>query len=136
MSDKDRDFVPVGVTTKVTKNSDETKTAENPEPAMGSKDEAIGTVSVSTTPGGAEVYADDQFYGNGPATSQAETWKTYDSRQDVCYKDWSREISTDAGSEAHLSQTSKNQTSDYVHSNLELASTWSSDRRVLRAVVL
>ena len=33
-------------------------------------------------------------------------------------------------------QTSKNQTSDYVHSNLELASTWSSDRRVLRAVVL
>ena len=95
--------MPVGVTTKVTKNSDETKTAENPEPAMGSKDEAIGTVSVSTTPGGAEVYADDQFYGNGPATLKLKPGKHMIRVKMSGYKDWSREISTDAGSEAHLS---------------------------------
>lgn len=103
VSEKDRDFVPVGVTTKVTKNSEETKAAQNEEPAMDSKAVAMGTVGVSTNPDGAEVYADDQFYGNGPATLKLKPGKHTIRVKMSGYKDWSREISTDAGSEAHLS---------------------------------
>lgn len=104
VGDKDRDFVPVGLTTTVAKEKD-ADNASNQAPstqAAGAKDEATGTVGVSTSPDAAEVFADGQFYGNAPATLKLKPGKHTISVKMTGYKEWTREISTDVGSDAHL----------------------------------
>jgi hypothetical protein len=64
-----------------------------------------GTVSLTTTPDGAEVYVDGQFYGNSPATLKLKPGKHTIGVKLSGYKDRSREMSTDSGSESHLSAT-------------------------------
>lgn len=103
VGDKDRDFIPVGVTTTVTKQPAE-KTADTEAAAAAPKD-AIGTVSITTNPDGAEVYADDQFYGNSPAMLKLKPGKHTIRIKMAGYKEWQREMSTEAGSDAHLSAT-------------------------------
>ncbi len=102
VSEKDRDFVPVGVTTNVTKGTEEKENPSAQPSAAASKDEGIGTVSVATTPDGGEVYADGQFVGNAPATLKLKPGKHTVSVKMSGYKDWSRDISSEAGSDAHL----------------------------------
>lgn len=105
VSEKDRDFVPVGVRTNVSKETEAPeKTSAESSPAA-SKDEGIGTVSVATTPDGGEVYSDGQFVGNAPATLKLKPGKHTVSVKMAGYKDWSREISAEAGSDAHLTAT-------------------------------
>ena len=106
VSEKDRDFVPVSVSTTVARSTEESKganqTASSPlTPAI--KDEAIGTVSVTTVPDGAEVYADGEFFGNAPATLKLKPGKHTIAVKMAGYGDWTREISAEAGSDAHLS---------------------------------
>ena len=67
--------------------------------------EAIGTVNVKSTPDGADVYSDGTFVGNSPATLKLSPGKHTVAVKMSGYKDWSREITTDAGSEAHLTAT-------------------------------
>ena len=105
VGEKDREFVPVGVTTSVTKGSEESKSASQASAPSAAPRDAIGTVSVSTNPDGAEVYVDDQFYGNSPATLKLKPGKHTIRVKMSGYKDWSREISTDAGAETHLTAT-------------------------------
>ena len=62
-------------------------------------------MSLSTNPDGADIYVDDQFYGNSPATLKLKPGKHMIGVKMTGYKDWSREISTDAGVEVHLSAT-------------------------------
>jgi len=103
VGEKDREFVPVTVKTSVTKDSEENKgSTETAATAAASKEEAIGTVSVNTVPQGAEVYVDDQFYGNSPATLKLKPGKHTIRVKMAGYKDWSRDLSTDSGSDAHL----------------------------------
>ena len=52
---------------------------------------------------GADVYVDGQFYGNSPATLKLKPGKHTVAVKMSGYKDWSREITTDAGSDAKLS---------------------------------
>jgi hypothetical protein len=105
VGEKERGFIPVGVTTAVAKDSDEAKPASVVPAATalpaGTAD-AIGTVSVATTPDGADVYVDNQFYGNSPATLKLKPGKHTVTVKMSGYKDWTRDVSTDAGSEAHL----------------------------------
>jgi hypothetical protein len=103
VSEKDREFVPVGVATKVAKESEEKKTGDqqSTETAAANRD-ATGSISISTVPDGAEVYADNQFYGNGPATLKLKPGKHTVTVKMTGYKDWSKDVSTDAGSEARL----------------------------------
>ena len=61
-----------------------------------------GTINVATTPDGAEVYVDNLFYGNSPATLKLKAGKHTITVKMSGYKDWSRDLSTDAGSEARL----------------------------------
>jgi hypothetical protein len=103
VGDKDREFIPVGVTTHVTKESDESNASSQPV-AQETKD-AIGTVSVATNPDGADVYVDDQFYGNSPATLKLTAGKHSIRVKMAGYKDWSRDMSATAGSDAHLTAT-------------------------------
>ncbi len=106
VAEKDREFVPVGVTTTVAKDSDDTKKAgtESPKTAADKKD-VVGTVTVNSVPDGADVYADGQFYGNAPATLKLKSGKHTVSVKMSGYKDWSRDLEVDDGSEAHLTAT-------------------------------
>ncbi len=90
----------MGVTTTVAKDTEEGKVV-NAASKESAKD-AAGTVSLTTNPDGAEVYVDDQFYGNSPATLRLKPGKHTIRVKASGYKDWSREISTDVGAEARL----------------------------------
>jgi len=114
VGEKDREFVPVGVTTSVAKNSSETaesKPESKPQGEMktasmsstAASAEATGTVSVTTNPDGADVYVDGEFRGNAPATLKLKPGKHTIAVKMSGYKDWTREITTDAGSDARLS---------------------------------
>jgi len=101
VAEKDREFVPVGVSTAVAKGSEETKDSGETAGAVKPTD-PIGTVNVVSNPEGADVFADGRFVGNSPATLKLSPGKHTVAVKMTGYKDWSRELSTDAGSEARL----------------------------------
>ncbi len=102
VGEKERGFVPVGVATNVTKGDEEGTTATNASLKEPAAKEATGTVNVTTNPDAADVYVDDHFYGNSPAVLKLKPGKHTIRVKASGYKDWSREISTDAGGDAHL----------------------------------
>lgn len=75
--------------------------AVSPEPPAGMA--SIGTIEVRSTPDGAEVYVDGGFIGNAPATLKLAPGQHTVRVTQTGFKDWSREITVQAGSEAHLS---------------------------------
>lgn len=101
VGEKDREFVPVGITTSVSKGAQDAAASPQAAPA---KDDA-GSVAVNTTPEGAEVSVDGSFYGNSPVTLKLKPGKHTVKVQMSGYKEWSREVSTDAGTEARLNAT-------------------------------
>jgi hypothetical protein len=105
VGEKDREFVPVGLTANVTKSTEEAKGTSEPAGASAAAKEGTGTVSVGTNPDGADVFVDGQFYGNSPATLKLKPGKHTIVVKMAGYKDWSRDLATDAGTEAHLSAT-------------------------------
>src|SRR5690349_1399104 len=112
VGDKDREFVPGGVTTSVAKGeTPDSKAESKPQGEMKNASmsstaapaEGTGTVSVTTNPDGADVYVDGEFRGNAPATLKLKPGKHTIAVKMNGYKDWTREITTDAGSDAKLS---------------------------------
>jgi hypothetical protein len=107
VAEKEREFVPVGVKTQVTKGeSEETGAREN---AAGSKaapatpaEAAKGGVDVSSNPSGADVSVDGEFVGNSPAALKLAPGKHTLIVKMSGYKDWSREITVYAGSDVQL----------------------------------
>jgi hypothetical protein len=71
-------------------------------PAPPAEVPTTGTVEVHSTPEGAEVYVDGAFIGNAPATLKLAPGKHTIRVTQSGYKEWSREIAVQAGSEAHL----------------------------------
>jgi PEGA domain-containing protein/uncharacterized protein DUF2846 len=67
--------------------------------------EGIATVAVSTNPDGADVYADGVFVGNAPANLKLPAGKHTIRVSQSEYKDWSREITVQAGAESRLIAT-------------------------------
>jgi hypothetical protein len=53
-------------------------------------------------PDGADTYADGEFVGNAPANLKLSNGKHTIKLTKTGYKDWSREITAQSGSEAHL----------------------------------
>lgn len=106
VGEKDREFVPVSVKTTVSKETEAPgKQEEGSTPTVQTAADSpsgTGTVNVTTIPSGADIYADEQFYGNSPATLKLKPGKHTIRVKLSGYGDWSREISTDVGSEAHL----------------------------------
>jgi hypothetical protein len=102
VAEKEREFLPVGLTTRLSKDSQEDASAGKAAPAAS---DATGTVTLATTPDGADVYVDGQFYGNSPATLKLKPGKHTIGVKMSGYKDWSRDMSTDAGGESHLTAT-------------------------------
>jgi hypothetical protein len=69
----------------------------------GTKDSAaLATILVSSSPDGADIYTDDTFVGNAPATLKLSAGKHTIKLTLAGFKDWSRDITALAGSEAHL----------------------------------
>ena len=66
---------------------------------------AEGTVYVISSPEGGEVYVDGAFIGDAPATLHLDAGKHTVKVSQSGYKDWSRELSVLAASEAHLNAT-------------------------------
>lgn len=100
VAEKEREFVPVGVKTDVTKggekNTTEITTASNaPEPVK-------GTVNVSSKPAGADVLVDGEFVGNAPAALKLSPGKHTVTVKVLGYKDWSKEIAVQSGSDVQL----------------------------------
>jgi hypothetical protein len=106
VAEKERSFVPVGVTTTVAKDTEDTTPPPAQTPAMSALPaDGVGTVSVITNPDGADVYVDDQFNGNSPATLKLKPGKHTIRVSMSGYSEWSRDITTDAGSNVHLTAT-------------------------------
>jgi PEGA domain len=61
-----------------------------------------GSVELHSTPDGAEVYVDGAFVGNAPATLKLAPGQHTIKLNQAGYKEWSRDITVQAGSEAHL----------------------------------
>ncbi len=93
VSDKDREFIPVGVTADLAKSSGNIQTAAERAPAATPLEAAKGTVNFISAPDGADVYVDDQFVGNSPATLRLKVGKRIISAKKSGYGDWTREIS-------------------------------------------
>jgi hypothetical protein len=99
VGEKDREFVPVGVKTDVTKQPAEAeKPADKPV-----TDELKGSINVTSTPTGADVLLDGDFVGNSPAMLKLAPGKHTVTVRQTGFKDWSREITVQAGSELQLS---------------------------------
>lgn len=62
----------------------------------------LAAISVSSIPDGADIYADDAFVGNAPATLKLGAGKHTIKVAMAGFKDWSRDITALAGSDAHL----------------------------------
>ena len=101
VAEKEREFLPVGLTTRLSKDTQE-DTSSKASPAW---PEVTGTVTLATNPDGADVYVDGQFYGNSPATLKLKPGKHSIGVKMSGYIDWSRDMSTDAGGESHLTAT-------------------------------
>jgi len=71
--------------------------------------DALATISVSSSPDGADIYADGSFVGSAPATLKLSGGKHTVRVTMLGFKDWSREITALAGSEAHLTASLEKQ---------------------------
>jgi len=107
VGEKEREFVPVGVKTEVTKGGGEGEAAKEKgaagQPAEAAPSEATtGGVNVTSNPPGADVSVDGDFVGNSPAALKLAPGKHTLVLKMSGYKDWSREITVHAGSNVQL----------------------------------
>jgi hypothetical protein len=106
VGEKDREFVPVGVKTDVTKGVEEKKEAQDKTTESKStsvpSEPAKGAVNVSSNPVGADVLVDGDFVGNSPAALTLAPGKHAVTVKMSGYKDWSKEITVQSGSEVQL----------------------------------
>ena len=96
VADKEREFIPVGVTTSISKGA--TQEAEaNPPSAAPAAESGLTIVSVSSTPDGVDVYVDGQFVGNSPASLKMKPGKHVVTAKTNGYQDWERELTVSGG---------------------------------------
>jgi hypothetical protein len=112
VGDKDRNEVPAGVTVQTVKELEESKAAQAPTatpsaaPVPAEQPQASPeSLSVVSNPDGAEVYVDGALIGNAPATLKLKPGKHAITVKQAGYKEWSREVSAESGTEAHLTAT-------------------------------
>lgn len=106
VGERDREFIPVGVKTDVSKETEEQKesqekTAET-KTASAPREAQNGGVNVSSNPAGADITVDGDFVGNSPASLKLAPGKHTITVKMSGYRDWSREITVQAGSDVQL----------------------------------
>jgi hypothetical protein len=108
VSEKDREFIPVGVKADVTKGEEgvnQEKAADSKTTESTPAEPSTGAVNVTSNPAGADVLLDGQFVGNCPAVLKLVPGKHTVTVKMSGYKDWSREITVQSGSEVQLTAT-------------------------------
>jgi len=122
VSEKERSEVPAGVAVQTVKEHEEPKQAAtssavpastasaptpptSPAPASAGTQDSTASIAISSTPDAADIYVDDAFSGNTPATLKLAPGKHAIRVSVAGYKAWSREITVQPGSEAHLVAT-------------------------------
>jgi PEGA domain len=106
VSEKDREFVPVGVKSDVTKESAERAESNgDSKPGATAAEVAKGAVNVSSNPAGADVSLDGNFIGNSPASLKLAPGKHTITVKMSGWKDWTRDITVQSGSEVQLTAT-------------------------------
>ena len=106
VSEKDREFVPVGVKSEVTIGHDKEYAAEGSTDAPSAPAEpAKGTVNVTSIPPGADVSVDRNFVGNSPAALKVTPGKHTIAVKLAGYAEWSREMTVESGSDVQLTAT-------------------------------
>ncbi|HEV2523342.1 MAG TPA: PEGA domain-containing protein [Candidatus Acidoferrales bacterium] len=102
VGEKDREFVPAGTTTTLVKEGEATNPAGQTAPNQGSQSSMSGTVAVTSVPDGADVYSDGAFVGNCPASLKLSAGKHTIRVSMNGFKDWTRELTVQDGSEVKL----------------------------------
>jgi hypothetical protein len=105
VSEKDREFVPVGVKSEVTKGNEEHAESNGDSKSGTTAEAAKGAVNVSSNPADADVSLDGNFIGNSPASLKLSPGKHTITVKMSGWKDWTREITVQAGSEVQLTAT-------------------------------
>lgn len=111
VGEKDREFIPVGVKTDVAKSDEDKKEAEKAgenTPSTAPAGSATGSVNVSSNPTGADITVDGNFVGNCPSSLKLAPGKHTIVVKMTGYKDWSREITVQAGSDVQLTAILEN----------------------------
>ncbi len=70
---------------------------------------SLGSYELVSDPPAAEIYVDDAFFGNTPATLKLKAGIHTVRVSLAGYKDWSRQLTVQEGSEAHLKATMEKQ---------------------------
>lgn len=106
VAEKDREFVPVGLTTNVAKESDSaaksasaSKETVLPESAAGAsnKNPATTEVDISSTPSGADIEVDGKFVGSTPSSVSLAAGDHDVSLKKSGFLIWNRKISVSGG---------------------------------------
>ena len=106
VSEKDREFVPVGVKSEVTKGNEEhAESNANSKSGATAAEAAKGAVNVSSNPAGADVSLEGNFIGNAPASLRLGPGKHTITVKMSGWKDWTRDINVQSGSEVQLTAT-------------------------------
>lgn len=103
VSEKERGEIPAGITTQSVKDSGDTK--QTPATAEGKAPETPASVAITSNPDGAEIYIDEALVGNAPSTVKLQPGKHTIRVALDGYKPWSREITTQSGSDVRLAAT-------------------------------
>lgn len=103
VAEKERGEIPAGITTQSIKDAGDAKqTAATTE---GKATETSASVAITSNPDGAEIYVDEALVGNAPSTVKLQPGKHTIRVALDGYKPWSREITTQSGSEVRLAAT-------------------------------
>jgi hypothetical protein len=105
VAEKDREFVPVGVKSEVAKGNEERAESNGDSKSGTTAEAAKGAFNVSSNPAGADVSLDGNFIGNSPASLKLSPGKHTITVKMSGWKDWTRDITVQAGSEVQLTAT-------------------------------
>lgn len=76
-----------------------------PDPLAATAAPTTGSVELYSNPDGAEVYVDGAFVGNAPATLKLAPGQHTIRVTQTGYKEWSRDVTVQSGSDVHLTAT-------------------------------
>lgn len=105
VSEKERSEIPAGITVEAVKQPEEAQEAAKTSSPAGPSQTSGGStesLAVGSNPDSAEIYVDDAFVGNTPATLKLNPGKHTVVLKLAGYKAWSRDVVAEAGAEAHL----------------------------------
>ncbi len=95
VAEKEREFVPVGLTTTVTKSSE--SSAENKIPGAAPVSTSSSLLDISSTPAGADIEIDGKFVGSAPSSINVAPGDHDVVVKKAGFTAWQKKVSVSAG---------------------------------------